>query len=202
MRGMRETGRATCAEREQNMPADLDWLHKANDIPAAGLECSRRASEAERVAIAEALTLLALKRLDVHYRICPLKRDRFLLRGELSADIEQICSVSLDPLEVTVEAQIEVEFWSADKLPKQAVLGENDTDFDPFAADDPEPISAGKLEVGRIVYEQLASAIEPYPRHADAELEQDQAPLAPEGGAASDPGNPFAVLSKLKSDAD
>ena len=182
------------------MPAELNWTHKADNIPAAGLDRSCQASEVERAAIAETLELLALKRLDVRYHIRPVRRDRFLLQGDLSADVEQACSVSLDPVVTTLAAQIEVEFWPEDKLPKQAVVSEDEAVFDPFAADDPEPLSAGKIEVGRIVFEQLASAIEPYPRLGEVTLEQDQSPVAGADSATSGADNPFAVLSKLKVD--
>ncbi len=184
------------------MPLDLDWVHKTTDISAAGLDRSREASAAELVALARTLELLSLGRLDVCYRIRPIKRDTFLLRGELSADVEQACTVTLDPVKMIVEAQFEVEFWPEDKMPKAAIVSDEETELDPFAADDPEPLTAGQIAVGRIVFEHLANAIEPYPRLADAALERDQAPLAPADGGALDPGNPFAVLSKIKNEED
>jgi hypothetical protein len=61
------------------------------------------------------------------------------------------------------------------------------------AEPEPEPIVGGKIDAGRIVFESLAAAIDPYPRLPDAEFE---GPLsAPEGGK---PESPFAVLASLK----
>lgn len=186
--------------QESNLPPDLDWMHKATEISAAGLDRSRQASSAELVSLAQTLELVSIERLQVCYRIRSIKRDTFLLRGELSADVEQACGVTLDPVKMMVEAQFEVEFWPEDKMPKVAIVSVEDTDFDPFAADDPESLDAGKIAVGRIVFEHLANAIEPYPRLVDVALERDQAPVVPADGEALDTGNPFAVLVKLKNE--
>ena len=55
---------------------------------------------------------------------------------------------------------------------------------------------AGQIEVGRIVFECLAGAIDPFPRKADAALERVAA--SPRGSAGDKPESPFAVLAKIK----
>jgi len=63
-------------------------------------------------------------------------------------------------------------------------------------APEPEPIVAGQIAVGRVVFESLAAALEPYPRKPGAVLDW-QAPL-PADAAATTATSPFAVLANLK----
>ena len=180
----------------------LDWVQDTELIAASGIDRSREATEAERCAIAGALNLLALSRLHVDYSIRRVRRDCFLLKGQLHADVEQACGVTLDPVAAIITATIEVEFWPAERLSRRSRDGDEEPEFDPFATDDAEPIVNGQIEVGRIVYEQLASEVDPFPRSAEAELEQTQAPALAAGDTTGDTDNPFAVLSRLKTDGD
>ena len=61
---------------------------------------------------------------------------------------------------------------------------------------DPEPIVAGQIDVGRVVFECLAAAIDPFPRKPDAAL--DRSTSAAADGGAGKPESPFAVLANVK----
>jgi hypothetical protein len=67
---------------------------------------------------------------------------------------------------------------------------------DPGEELDPEPIVAGQIAVGRVVYECLAAAIDPFPRAPGAAL--DRTSTAPDGGSSAKPESPFAVLAKIR----
>ena len=59
----------------------------------------------------------------------------------------------------------------------------------------PEPIVEGKVDLGPVIYETLATALDPYPRREGASFEWP--------GEADAPGteqvrNPFAALARLK----
>ena len=56
-----------------------------------------------------------------------------------------------------------------------------------------EPIEHGRIDVGRIVYETLSAAVDPYPRKAGAEFAADEV-----GGPLVGDYGPFAALKKLK----
>ncbi len=61
---------------------------------------------------------------------------------------------------------------------------------------EPEPIVGGQLAVGRIVFECLAAALDPFPRAAGATLDRHEA--APQSAGAGAPSSPFAVLAKIR----
>lgn len=166
----------------------LDWSRSTAEIGDKGLAETRAADAAERARVAEALDLLAVDRLEAAYSIRPRGKTGYLLKGTVSAEVTQACVVSLEPVPGTVEAKFSVLF-------KPEVEGrDSDLDFDPVAEEDePEAIEHGRIAVGRIVYEHLAGAIDPYPRKPDAVFSYAD-PAAGDAGKSS----PFAALDKLR----
>lgn len=168
------------------------WSHRVSEVPERGLEVRRSATDAERRAIAAALDLVSCDRLDASYRLRSFGSGRYKLTGELSAHVVQECVISLEPVDSDVSASFEEEFWPPDALPMP--VNGLDGEQEALAALVAEPIREGRLEAGRIVYEQLATALDPFPRAAGAELAAGD--TAPEPDAVRD--NPFAVLARLK----
>lgn len=169
------------------MSAELEWSHSVGEIPETGLAAERRATPEARTRIAAALDLIACSRLEARYSLQPLAQGRYLLEGTIDADVVQTCVVTLEPVEGHISEPFEVEFrpWPS---------GAGVTEFDALEARDIEPLEGDKIPVGRIVYEQLASAIDPYPRKEGAMLEQP----AEKTEEVEEAVNPFAVLKQLK----
>ena len=74
--------------------------------------------------------------------------------------------MTLEPVDSTIEESFDVTFWPQEDMPAPA-SGEVDLDEEA----DPEPIVAGQIAVGRVVFECLAAAIDPFPRKPDATLD-------------------------------
>jgi len=84
--------------------------------------------------------------------------------GTLEADAVQECVVSLDPVPVHVEAEIEELFDD------RATEGEDsgiEVDIDPLS-DLPEPLEGPILDLGEVVAQAFGLALDPYPRASDA----------------------------------
>ena len=167
------------------MDTILDWKHDTRAIPETGLSIAREATAAERTAVAAAMDLVACTRLVAKYDIRSAAADRFLLTGTVDVTVTQTCVVTLENLERRYTAPLDIEFWPADVLAEEA-----DGDIDPLGADR-EPIEDGRIDVGRIVYEELVSAIDPYPRKEGASMEWEDR----EGAERT---HPFAQLAQLK----
>ena len=168
---------------------ETGWTHVTASIPEDGLDMERRASADELQGLAEWLDILAVERLQVHYRIAPLPRGRYHLTGELRARVTQACVVTLDPATSDVSDRLDVEFWPATALPEPVEAEQTILDIPEH-----EPIEDHRLAVGRVVIESLAAALPQFPRAAGAALEQTEAAPA-DGGTA----NPFAALAGWKS---
>ena len=161
----------------------------------------------ERAALARRFGLLGFDLLRATAKIEPAddadgKRGAGLLRlgGHLSAEVSQACVVTLEP----VASRVEVDFtllYSLEPGPAPAPKGLEaaaaaaEVVVDPEAEDPPEPLGPGGLDLGEAVAQQLALALNPYPRAPGAALaEVPGAPVAADAG----PRAGFAVLEALK----
>lgn len=168
----------------------LPWAHDIRHIPQHGLEITRAATPEERAEVAAALAIVSCDRLEVRYAIHPLGGGRFVLTGQLEADVVQSCVVTLEPVHGRVVEDLDLELWPAERLGSDET-GVVEVDLGP----DREALDGDKVPIGRVVYEQLAAGLDPYPRTPGAEFEGENAEHPPEPAA---PDNPFAVLAKLK----
>ena len=173
------------------MSDELGWDHAVQDVPEDGLEVERSACPVEREAIASALDLLACLELTARYKLVPRGEGHFRLTGTVSARVEQSCVVTLEPLTNEVAESFNVDYWPETELPEPKG-GIVDVHDEP----DLEPIVAGRIKVGRVVFECLAGAIDLFPRKQGATFEAPE--VAPEDDGASRTEGPFAALAKIQ----
>lgn len=166
------------------MNAPLGWQIQPTDIPDGGLAIDRTASHDECVAIAAALDIPTCHRLRVHGK-ATLSTTRITVNLAFDADLTQICVVTLEPVATKASGSLRVTFH-------RTSLKDEADDFDPMAEDDDETLENGLIPLGRIVYEELACRIDPYPRKPGADFNwQDPAEM-------NAPTTPFAKLAALK----
>lgn len=167
-----------------------DWSIETREIGKDGRAFRYSATPAEFAALAEELDLAACRSCMVEGGVRPLAKGRYLVDGMLTADVVQRCVVTLEPVAARIEQEIDIEFWPATDIAQAS-----STSFDALGGDGPEPIEGGRVTIGRLTYELLASALDPYPRAPGAALD------APSGdGDKSQPAqvNPFAALANFK----
>ena len=151
-------------------------------------------NRAERDAIAALLDLRALDRLTIVFRLNRRGQGRLALQGTLAAAVTQTCVVSLEPVESTLEVPVEVEFWPIPMVDDLAVSLDEAASHGTL--DWPEPIEGGRIDLGPVIYETLATALDPYPKREGVSFEWSEA----SGAVAADeqPESPFAALKRLK----
>jgi len=171
------------------MTFSLEWTHGTAELGELGRSETRHASADELTALASALEILSCERLYARYEIAALGQGRFRLSGELEADVTQACVVTLDPVPGHIHEHFAVEFWPKQEPPSDAA-GERAI----LTGADVEPIEGGRIDAGRIVFEHLSAALDPYPRKPGAEFRWDEA----QGEAGAPAESPFSVLAKLK----
>jgi uncharacterized metal-binding protein YceD (DUF177 family) len=152
-----------------------------------------KATEAEMEAIARLLDLVALKGLTFTYRLNHGGGGRLELAGRLNADVTQTCVVSLEPVEAHLDIPVELAFWPASLVEELEQSAEEPGSQG--LLDWPEAIVDGKIELGPVIYETLATALEPYPKREGASFDWSQA--IPDEAESAKSG-PFAALAALK----
>jgi hypothetical protein len=151
-------------------------------------------NRAERETIATLLALRALDRLTFAFRLHRRGQGRLALQGTLAAAVAQTCVVSLEPLESTLDVPVEVEFWPVPMIDDLAASPDEAASHGTL--DWPEPIEGGKIDLGPVIYETLATALDPYPKREGASFAWSE---AQDGGAGPERSeSPFAALKRLK----
>lgn len=157
-------------------------LHR---VTAAGVEARVEASEAERAALAADLDLPAIHRLEGRFRLVG-SRDRVTVTGRVSASIEQVCGVTLDPFPTEVEEDVEVAFAAPPPRHSSALPPETELSME---HDPPDELTGDSIDLGAITAEFLALGLDPFPRKPGVVFE------AGEEEAGRD--SPFARLADL-----
>ena len=160
------------------MPPELSRPLVLGQVPSAGREMEISATPAEAAALAIRFGIPEVRRLGARLRLAPEANGPVMVTGEISATVVQLCVVSQDPVVEQVAARVSLRLLPA---------GRAATDTPDDLVDEIE--TGGQVDLGDLVAEEVALALNPYPRHPDAEM-------PPE---ASDPEeNPFAALAALK----
>lgn len=160
------------------MTPELTRPVRLQQIGAKGLSYSVVATDAECRDLSIRLKIPAVLALRCEFHLKPTNGASVEANGRLLARVVQSCVVSLDEFEQEVVEGFEIRF-----VPDGAVSD----DFDPELPDD-VPYNGDVIDLGEAAAEQLALALDPYPRKSDA------------GGGGFEAGRavPFDLLTKLR----
>jgi uncharacterized metal-binding protein YceD (DUF177 family) len=150
---------------------------------------SLEAGESERRAIAKAYGCISVDMLTADLKI-NRRGDALRVAGELRADLVQPCVVSLEPVPARIREQ--VSFVFAPPVPPRRDARADEPEEVAYEGEDPpEPLNDGQADLGAILLQFFALALDPYPRQTGVALA-----TAPEEEGT----HPFAALRGLKRD--
>lgn len=129
-------------------------------IPPNGIDTTVEASPAECIALATRLRLPAVQSLSCRFHLRPAQGNTVAAEGWLAALVTQTCVVSLDDFDAAVTEHFTLRFVPA---------GTESEDIDPDTEDD-VPYTNDTIDLGEAATEQLALALDPWPRKPDATL--------------------------------
>ena len=165
-----------------------------------GVERTISARPAELQALAKRMKLPAIRMLTATLRVEPEGGGAYMVRGALTAEVEQECVRTLDIFPATVKAEVERRFVPADSPAARALEELPVIELDADSPDEPDIIRDDEIDLGELAAEVLALSLDPWPRKPGTDF-VDMEAGAPEKPAEEDgmaPGNPFAVLRGLK----
>ncbi|OQP88269.1 metal-binding protein [Rhizobium rhizosphaerae] len=161
------------------------------------LEVHVEADDRERVAIAKLWQVLSVEALTADVKLTRWKRDGVKMVGRVKARLTQACVVTLEPVESTVEEQVEAIFVPEDsRLARIAANDSAEMFVDPDGPDMPDTFSGDEIDIGAAVAEYAALGIDPYPRKPGVAF----APAPVEETKEEKRPNPFAALKDWKKD--
>lgn len=169
-------------------------------LPSGGKKMAIEANAKERKALEKRLSIVALDYLTAEFSVVPGKGGRVKLKGRLKAAITQTCVITLRPVAGDIDISVDRTYAVSDDACWRLQQGEPDEEGNLTGGGQvenlPEPMVDGGLDLGEAASEELALAMDSFPRLAGAEfrIDADSDGEVPVG----ETNNPFAVLQKLK----
>ncbi|MEQ9607188.1 MAG: DUF177 domain-containing protein [Kiloniellaceae bacterium] len=173
-------------------PNEFSRLVTPDRLSGAKVSESIEASPAERDAVARRLDILAVDRLGAEASVKHLGSGLFRVTGQWRADVQQACVVTLEPVADSLTGGFEASFEAPEGHRSAA---DDEVEFDPEAADPAEIMPDEGIDLGELVVQELAVALNPYPRAPGAAVPAQYRP--PE---VEEKEGPFAALKALKGD--
>ena len=177
-------------ETELSRPLDV------TDLPSQGRNVPVQASPVECAALCRRFGLDVLHNFSAHLLVerARTKEGTRAIRvhGSFSADARQICVVTLEGFAVHVADEFDIYFVRPSDLPNE----EGDM-IDPGDEESLEPLVSPEIDLGELLAQHMALALDPYPRRPGVDV-QPGAAAADDPNLAREADNPFAILGQLK----
>ncbi len=168
------------------------------EIPAGGRHFSLVADEEARAGLARRFELPSLTSFEGMLKLRFLAGGPMVrITGEMRAELEQACVVSLEPVPVSLRFDVEAEFGPPIEVPDGLELT--------LADDEPhDMIEDGVIDLGELAAQHLLLSLDPYPRAPGVEVPKafsEEVEVSENAEIKeSDSQNPFAALASLKRD--
>lgn len=142
-----------------------------------------------RAAIAKRLDLVTLDRFVVTAEVRAITGG-IEAKGAIEADVVQSCAATDLPISATLSETFDLRF-----LRDVAAAGSGEEeDIEISGADcDTLPLEGERIDLGEAAVQTLSLALDPFPRHPDADRI-----LAEKGVLSEEQAGPFAALAKLR----
>lgn len=173
--------------------APFSYSVKVGHVSANPLTVTITADADERSALARTWGVLDVSELHAEMQVSRWKRDGVRVKGRCQARLTQACVVTLEPVEAVIDEPFEALF-----VPEGSRLARSEADgevvIDAEGPDMPEPFAGDTIDVGAVVAEFAALAIDPYPRKPGAEFHHGAEGPDDEAEVVS----PFAALKEWR----
>jgi len=160
----------------------LSRLIDVMKIPPRGQDVQVEATAEECAALARDFGLPGIQALSGDYQLQTSAKG-IHVTGLVRAAITQICVMTLDPFDSTIEEEVEVDFAESSGMPAEPPTDVNE--YEP-----PDEIVNGQIDLGALTAEFLALGLDPYPRKPGVDFSYRD--------PADEKDSPFAALNKLK----
>ena len=182
----RDSGRGADRRTFAVSAPEFSRPERIDTIGAGEREVTIIADATERAALAVRFGLMAVDRLEAVFRV---KRDAagIVARGRVSAAVVQACSVTDDPLPVTVAEDVALRFFT-----EREAAAEDEVELD-LEALDTMPYDGSAIDLGEAAAETMALALDPFPRGPNA-----AAALREAGVISEEEAKPAGALAGLK----
>ena len=162
---------------------------RIDTLPVDGRTVTIEATPAERESLASSYELPAIAALTARLRVERAGRGA-RVSGSVHGELTQICVVSLEPFDATVDEEVDVRFDPEADAAARRRRSDEPVTVSMSEEDEPDPLIDGRIDLGALAAEFLALGLDPYPRKPGVSFE------APREEETED--RPFTVLKTLR----
>jgi uncharacterized metal-binding protein YceD (DUF177 family) len=185
-------------EKDEQNSSPVSFEVSITRLPQKGMPVVFEADARQREALADVHSLLSVDRFRAELLVTSWKRNGVKVTGKVHAAITQQCVVTLEPVASKIDEEFEQIFVpEGSKLARIVTSDTAEMVIDPDGPDLPEMFIGDTIDVGEVVAEFAALAIDAYPREPGAEFADH---LETDADEKSGRPNPFAVLKDWKKD--
>jgi hypothetical protein len=174
-------------EEDSPLTAIFSRKMKLGGVGATPVQRRIEADAGENIALAKVFGLPEIARLAGDFTLVCSRGGIIDVTLALTARVTQICVLTLEPFDAKVTETAKLRFIPAAALREDAEIAALDPDS--LEGPDELPYRGDIIDLGAALAEQLALALDPYPRKPGAKLP----PAATDGSA-----HPFAALAARK----
>ncbi len=161
-----------------------------DQIPETGLHQNLVADAAQMAAMRELAGLQDLADVRAEFDLTQAGRGRVQVVGRVQAHVGQLCVVTLDPVENSIDEPIDLLFAPEDQVAAIIKAMEAEAENEDETPDPPEAIENGVIDLGRVAADALFLGIDPDPRKPGAVF-------TPPPDEKDPADHPFAALKTL-----
>jgi uncharacterized metal-binding protein YceD (DUF177 family) len=180
------------------MSNNLEFLISIKKLPGPSETLTLPINQSANEAAAQACDVIAFKKLQASFRFKRWRKHGATVICKFSAQVEQECIATLDPVFGRIEDSIERQFLpehSSDYKMPEIIDGE--MILDPEAADLPDIIVGDSINLWDILIEELILVINPFPRSDSVEQNSDFLQDIPSNKTNEPTHRPFSDLKTL-----
>ena len=160
-----------------------------DDLGDEPLTREMTATESERAGLAARFGVVELRSIGAELTVSAVGSRGVRVEGRAHAELVQDCVVTLEPIEERIAEIVAVSYLPEgdDAFEQDEIVAVDDEDV--------ETLEGDSIDLGELVAQTVAAAVDPYPRKDGAEFGKASRLGDNEGGVRE---NPFAVLKGLK----
>ena len=166
---------------------------KVDRVKSKGLREKVTATSEECEGLAGQLAIEKVDAVQFNCVLMPWKKGGVHLKGQLTATVQEICVVTLEPFTTRISQEVKRYFERAGRSGTEIPV----IDMEAPENDVPDVLEDGKLDIGDIAIETLALCLSPHPRKPGAVF-ADHVESDPDNKDDPAKENPFDVLKQLK----
>ena len=146
--------------------------------------------------VAKILDVVALRQFQADFEVTRWRGAGLKVIANISAEVDQNCVISLEPVSSRVHEQVEW-FFKPEERAKKNIDNEAILQIDPLGEDPADPLVEGRVDLWLLLVEHLCLVIDPFKRSESVEFETVFKEVMDSSESENSKVSPFSILKTM-----